>query len=71
MMSLQLLLPLSKGGVVVHQPGTGSVWETPAHIPVAQDPRANCKKMTAGMGFHQSLAFESFLGSGVFCEAAL
>lgn len=43
MMSLQLLLPLSKGGVV-RQAGTSSVWETPAHIPVAQNPKANCKK---------------------------
>lgn len=44
MVSLQLLLPLSKGGVVVHQAGTSSVWETPAHIPVAQNPKASCKK---------------------------
>lgn len=71
MMSLQLLCPLSKGGVVVHQPGTVSVWETPAHIPVAQNPRANCKKMTAGLCFHQGLAFESFLGSRVFQNRAI
>lgn len=41
MMSLQLLLPLSKGGVVARQAGAASVWETPAHSPVAQNPKAN------------------------------
>lgn len=44
MMSLQLLLPLNKEVVVVCQAGTSSVWETPAHVPVVQNPKANCKK---------------------------
>lgn len=66
MMFLQLLLPLSKGGVV--EPALCGRLQPTSLLHRTPRPTA---KMTAGLCFYQSLAFESFLGSGVFCEAAL
>lgn len=53
----------------VHQAGVSSAWETPAHVPAAQQPTTNRKTIMIELHLHESLASESFLVSGVLREA--